>query len=640
MLRSLAFRVMYSVPMRRWLLACALLLLPMACKTTGIVQVRSLTVTGATHVDQVRLKSVLATRENSVVPLLGWHLPWTRTYEFDRARVEADLQRITAFYADRGFPDARIAQVDVTPNTKQTSVDVRIVVEEGDPVRLADVQVRGLDGLPANRAAQVRARLPLIVGAPRDRQLVTAAREGVLNAMRDEGYPYARVGAVEDAASGGRDVRVVLTAEPGPSAHFGEVQVAGNSRVERGIIERELTFKPGDLYRRSLVQESQRRLYGLELFQFVNIEVLEPERQSQTVRTRVTVADGKHHRVNFGAGYGTEEKARVDADYRHLNFLGGGRSAGAHARWSSLDRGLRLDVSQPHAFAPHLRLGADAQQWYTYTPAYHSTVTAAKATLTHRETQRLSWSLSVGSERSSSAIEQDVLDDPVLYADLIALGLDPTTRTQSGTLSAFGFDLQRNTTDNVLNAHRGTQLAVHAEEAGRLLPGTFNYYALAVDGRHYLPVGNRLVFATRLQLGAINAIGSGQAQVPFSKKYFLGGASSIRGWGRYEVSPLSGSGLPLGGNSLLAATTEARVRLSTSVGAVAFLDGGNVWASGHGFALNDLRYAGGAGLRYDTPVGPIRVDVGYQLNPIRNLAVDGSPQARRWRLHFSIGQAF
>jgi outer membrane protein assembly complex protein YaeT len=618
-----------------------LLCLSIGCKETDeTVVVHSLTFVGADHVDVARLKTALATRENMQVPIFGWQLPWTKKNAFVRSRFDADLQRITAFYADRGYPDARVTNADVKPNAKETEVDVTLTVDEGQPIRVVAVEFRGFESLPTPRLEQLKDRLPLVVGVSRDRQLVVAAHEAAVNALRDEGYPYARVSTGEDDGPDKREATITFTADPGPASQFGDIQITGNKTVSRVVIERELTFKRGDLYRRREVQDSQRRLYGLELFQFVNIEALDPESQNPVVNVRVTVAEGKHHRVNFGAGYGTEEKVRVDGEYRNLNFLGGARTAGAHARWSSLDRGLRLEANQPYFLTPKLSLEGEAQQWYTYTPAYHSTVSAAKLTLTHRESQRFSWSFSAASERSSSAIEPDVLNDPVLYADLIALGLDPTTGTQAGTLGSVGFDLQRNTTDNPLNAHRGFQIALHTEEAGRLLPGTFNYYAVSADTRLYLPIGARLVFANRLQAGAINAFGNSPAQVPFSKKYFLGGATSIRGWGRYEVSPLSGSGLPLGGNSLFAASSEARLSLTAHVGIVAFIDGGNVWARGRQTRLDDLRYAAGSGFRYDTPVGPIRVDVGYQLNPIADLLVGGQPQARRWRIHFSIGQAF
>ena len=141
-------------------------------------------------------------------------------------------------------------------------------------------------------------------------------------------------------------------------------------------------------------------------------------------------------------------------------------------------------------------------------------------------------------------------------------------------------------------------------------------------------------------MGNIRPVGSDPKNVPFSKKLFLGGATSIRGWGRFEISPLSASGFPIGGNSMLAFSEELRAILRGNLGGVLFLDVGNVWSKSFGFDLHDLRYAVGPGLRYQTPIGPIRFDVGYQLNPIPGLLVNGSEQRRRIRLHFSIGQAF
>jgi outer membrane protein assembly factor BamA len=251
----------------------------------------------------------------------------------------------------------------------------------------------------------------------------------------------------------------------------------------------------------------------------------------------------------------------------------------------------------------------------------------------------MSWAVSMTSEHDSSSIAPAVLNDPTLRNTLIALGLDPRTGEQNGTLNALGIDFQRSTSDNVLNAHRGYQIAFHAEEAGRLLPGTFNYYATSLDGRHYLPFSEKVVLASRLQLGNIRPVGLDQVNVPFSKKYFLGGATSIRGWGRYEVSPLS-EGVPIGGDSMFAFTEELRALVRGNFGGVLFFDAGNVWADSWGIRLGDLRYAVGPGLRYQTPIGPIRFDFGWQLNPTPELVVNGQPQHRRWRMHFSIGQAF
>lgn len=629
--------------MRSRLYTVAVLSLALAaasCKEEGAIRVHSLKFNGVKAVDAERLKEALATRASSKIP-------WGRKAYFDRSRFDADLKRIQAFYGDRGYPEARFTGFDVKLNDKQDAVDLVITINEGDPVRVSSLTFNGFEGIPPQHLNNLKSRVPLKVGAPRDRQLVVQTHEMAVNELKDHGFPYAKVATEETTPSGNdKESALTFTAEPGKLAHFGDVEIAGNKSVSDHVIQRQLTFKPGDLYQRSLVQDAQRRLYGMELFQFVNIEPLNQETQPESVPTRITVAEGKHQRVNFGVGYGTEERARVDSEYHHVNFLGGARSAGVHARYSSLDRGLRLDFNQPYFFWPHVSLGAEGQQWYTYTPAYRSSVRGAKLTLTHRESAQTSWAISLLSEFDSSTVDPDVLLDESLYTTLIALGLNPVTGEQRGTLNATGFDFQRSTADNVLNAHRGYQIAFHAEQAGRFVPGSFNYYAVSADGRHYLPVTDKITVATRLQLGNIrpfgtpDAAGSLEENVPFSKRYFLGGATSIRGWGRYEVSPLSQSGQPYGGDSMLAATVELRTPLKGKIGGVLFIDAGNVWADSWGIRFGDLRYAIGPGLRYQTPIGPIRFDFGYQLNPIPGLVVGGNDNPRRWRIHFSIGQAF
>lgn len=604
-----------------------------ACKEDGTVRVRSLEFRGMQAIDAAALRAVLATRVSSP-------LPWGRRSPFVRARFDADQRRIEAFYADRGFPDARVTGVDVKVNQAQTAVDLTVSVDEGRPVTLAEIRFAGFDVLQPDRLESLQGRVPLTTGAPRDRQKVLQAHELAVNELREQGFPYARVATAEDDGPDGKRATITFSATPGPRAHFGEVEIVGNKSVSQQAIRRQLTFRPGDMYRRSVVQTSQRQLYGMELFQFVNIELLDTDRQAPELRTRVTVAEGRHQRLNFGVGYGSDEKGRVEGEYHHVNFLGGGRTAGAHARWSSLDRGVRLDFNQPYFFDPHLSLGADAQQWRTFTPAYESQVLGGKATMTRRLTTRASWAVSLTSERNTSDISEAALDDATLVTSLIALGLDPNTKRQDGTLNAVGFDYERSTADNPLNARRGYQMTFHAEQAGRWLPGTFNYVALSSDVRHYLPIRARVVVANRIQVGNITAAADTPGNVPFARKFFLGGATSLRGWGRYEVSPLSDSGRPLGGNTILAFSSEVRAPITGSLGGVVFVDGGNVWPEARAVRLSDLRYATGLGLRYQTPVGPIRFDVGYQVNPIPGLLIDSGLQQRRWRIHFSIGQAF
>jgi outer membrane protein insertion porin family/translocation and assembly module TamA len=154
-----------------------------------------------------------------------------------------------------------------------------------------------------------------------------------------------------------------------------------------------------------------------------------------------------------------------------------------------------------------------------------------------------------------------------------------------------------------------------------------------------------------VRLGSIKATGetvaSGESDaiaiqtgVPYFKRYFLGGATSLRGWGRYEVSPLNSEGFPIGGLTSIEFAEELRFPIRGPLTGVAFVEGGAVAEDSWDFPIADLRYDAGAGIRYLTPIGPVRFDIGYQINPIPGLKIDGELQERRWRMHFSVGQAF
>lgn len=622
--------------MARPLLATLVLVLALVsagCREEGEIKVSSLELNGVESVDAGRLRDALQTRKGS------W-LPWGRKRYFDRRAFEADLQRIQAFYRDRGFPDARVTSFDVTLNERQDEVDLTITIAEGEPLRLAELRFEGFDVLAEGDRRDLREGLPLREGEPLDRQLAVASRERGVNLLRDEGYPYAEVALAEEPA-GPQRVILTLRADPGPIAYFGPIEISGQTSVGEYVIGRQLTYKPGDLFRRSDMRDSQRKLYGLELFEFVNIESREDRaRRATTIPTRVTVAEGDHRKVTFGVGYGTEEQARARVRWDHVNFFGGARHAGFEGKWSSLDRGIRTDFREPYFFHPELSLGFDGQAWQASERAYSANTLGGRASLTHQLGLRNRWSISLVNEYQRTRISNEALTDFTLRDELISLGLDPRTGQQDGTLSALAFDIARTTADDVLDVRRGYVLSGHVEQAGRWMWGSFNYFSVVGEGRHYLSLGRRLIVANRLRVGTIDPVDDRDDNVPFHKRYFLGGATSMRGWGRFELSPLSGAGLPIGGLSMIDGSAEVRTAVWGKVGLVGFLDYGNAWNDGWRFELGDLRYAAGPGLRYRTPIGPVRFDLGYQLNPLEGLLVNGEPQKRRWRMHFSIGQAF
>jgi outer membrane protein assembly factor BamA len=688
-------------PARRGLVLVLLLLAlapPPALAAPPRIVVHSFALRGVKHLSASEIKSVLATQATS------W-LPFARKHYFDRPQFDADLKRIVAYYVDHGFPDARIVSSDVKLNHAQNRVDLTVDVAEGRPIIVTTVAFRGFEELPAAEQQSLHARSSIKPGARLELAAVQATRQAAQNLLRDHGYAYATVTATEQRTNDPYAAGVTFTAEPGLQAYFGPITIVGNTTVSDQVVRRELLYKPGELFDRSLVLRSQRRLYDLELFRFVTIQMPRTGQPPATgkaagqeggapagaaespaaagqagtgqsggragteqagngqgragqsaasrastlppltaqnpseVPTRVVVAEGKPRRVNFSAGYGTEEKVRGEVQWHHYNFFGGGQTLGVRAKWSSLDRGVRADFTQPYVLGPNLSFNLEGHRWYDDEPAYSLTSSGAKATLTYRDRRSFTWSLGYVNEYENSRISSAALSDLSLRNDLIALGLDPVTGEQTGTLSALVLDAQRVTATNPLNPASGSFIWAHVEQAAHLVTGTYNYTNVSMDLRHYLPLGNRVVWANRARAGAIRPAGNRPSEVPFFKRYFLGGAESLRGWGRYEVSPLSG-GLPTGGFTMLEATSELRMILHGNLGAVAFLDLGNVWSDAWHVDLGTLRYDVGPGFRYRTPVGPVRIDVGYQLNPLPGLLVDGAPQTRRWRIHFSIGQAF
>ncbi len=633
---------------RRWacgLAASVMLVLAAACRDGEGVVIGHLAFEGVHQVSELELRLAVTTTGSS-------KLPWGQKTHFSKQEFSEDLKRLEAFYISRGFPDARVTSFRTKYNADKTQMDLTVVIDEGQPTVIDTVELIGFDALPASHLSSLRSRMALVPGQPRDRERVEVVRGMALDELRDHGYPAATVSIRERAGSAPRSVVVSYTAMQGTFARFGDVVVHGNTSVGADVIMRQLAFTRGDEFSLSAVKASQRRLYNLELFQFANVETEDAASTPGEVTIKITVIEAPHRRLTFGVGYGSEDHARVQANWRHVNFLGGARTAGVEGKYSSLDRGVRLSLTEP-AFGGGFSLAASGQSWYANTPAYtlHTSGlrlgllrSASRGELAAGQRALHSMSVTLAREYESYRVSDAALADRTFRPTLIALGLNPLTGEGAGTVSSVMADMQRNTVGNILDAKSGSLMSIHGEAAGRVLGGDFRFQEMTGEIRAYRSVSESIVLAAHARAGAISAGSDRDTSVPFFKRYFLGGATSLRGWGRFEVAPLTPDGLPIGGYSMLETSAEVRLtpNLKGAFGVVAFVDAGNVWNQSWRVYFNDLRSDAGVGLRYRTPVGPLRFDLAYQLKPIQDLVVlGGAPGAyRRWRFHFSIGQAF
>ena len=607
------------------------------------LKVRSLDIQGVSGLDVKQITDVLATRESGgLIPFLG------KDRYFNPRQFQADLYRIIAFLSDQGWPKARVTSVDIAKDEEHEAVDLTVHVDQGSPVLIDRVETYGFEVLDQEDQEAVQRRVSLAAGRRRVQGDVRTTRSRALSVLQERGYAYAHVSVLEAEGSQPGSVALYVIAEPGPQATFGRITVRGNDGVSDGRVKSLLTMKEGQQFRISRVAESQRRLYNREIFQFVTVNAEPTGPIGAPVPVDIVLTQAKPRRLSVTPGYGSEEKARITTTLRHLNFFGGARTAQTTLRWSSLDRGVRASFEEPSLFRRGLSFSVGAQYWYANEPAYEQTTKGGRVTFAkqyersdrvRRHQSLTTFSTTLVNEWEDYTISEAALEDPTFYDDLIALGLNPQTGQGTGQLIAMAFDVQHNTTPNLLDARAGYLLQLHLEQAGQWLPGDWNYREYTAEARKYQRVGN-VVLAGRARVGTIDAPGILARNVPFFKRYFLGGSASLRGWGRFEVSPLTLTGNPIGGHSMFESSGEVRIPAFGQLSAVLFVDAGNVWYESFDINLDDLRVNVGPGLRYRTPIGPVRVDFGYQLTRIENLLIDGEPEPRRWRIHFSIGQAF
>jgi translocation and assembly module TamA len=500
-------------------------------------------------------------------------------------------------------------------------------------VTAAEVRLEGFDVLPVAVRENLEEELALRPQTTLTGEVEERTGERAVEILQNHGFPYAQVGIAREPIDA-TSVRVVVRAQPGTLGYFGPIDIAGNRRIDDSIIRRRLAYAPGDLFRRSSIERTQRRIGSLGLFKSVEIRAHDIDLQPAEVPTLITVEEQSPWQWNLSASYAAGERLGFDARVSHLNFLGAARRLDLQGRVSRIERMGEVALTQTEAWHPALSLSLQARHREIDEHSFFVLSRGGQAAVSWQWTRAFSTTLSYASafERSD-----------------VSAGLDPFLGLQDGMLNAWSIDLddrrvQPDPQAGLLVSNIDTPpvqtMSLHVEQAGRWMPGTFNYFNLIGDARRYHRMfDDRLMLAGRVRYGAIDPAHV-EGDVPLLKRFFLGGSNEMRGWGVYELSPLSAAGEPVGGKSMLTATGEVRFRILPRLTGALFFEAGNVWHDPWAVHLNDLLYDAGPGLRLATPFGLIRIDFGYQLKPLEGLRIDGEPQRSRWRFNFGLGEAF
>jgi outer membrane protein insertion porin family len=597
-------------------------------------------ISGNTQVPEGDLRSRMRTREPSMFSIF-------RRPKLDRAQIERDVAQLEAYYHSIGFPEARVRLDRVEYVEKDRFANVYIVVDEGEATRVVGVRFDGDLLMPES---ELRKDLLLKRGAPYNASLLATDVYRIKGKYFDRGY--LGVAVLDSALIDSAGVHIRFFIEPGTQLSVGEIVIEGNRLVRRGVIEKEIELKPGEVCRFNRVLKTQRNLFETGLFTVVDVVPENIDPIDRTVDIRIRVRERKSSWIEAGFGVGNLLGSRVFAEWGTRNLAGTGRTLRFKAQYAfDLFEGDEFDLNK-----------------------FQITNTFYRYDVVFQQRRFLGLKLGIGLnafiERDGTVPDLEIKTigyalgtarDFGRHSELITgLSFEEITRRPEGIPEeksrshSFGVTASRDARDFLLDPHRGEYRVVSGEIAGGILGGDNDYYKLTGNFQRYRGMGGTSVFAWRTRVGYGNAYGRSD-QVPVESRYFLGGANSVRGYSEATLGPsttdANGDPRYLGGQFLLLANVEARFPLPLLArwnfsGAI-FLDGGNVYSdvsdvTGSGFRLTsnpdetlvtDFRYGVGAGIRYNTPVGPIRLDYGYPLKP--DPATD-----RNGRWYFSLGQIF
>lgn len=599
-----------------------------------------------------------------------------RRDHLDPFAVDVDRERIEAYYRERGYFEARTVAADVTPargpRDAPTGVDVRFVVEEGAPTRTRAVDVTGLPAAAAALQARVQAQLP--IGAVFDHRAYLQAKRDLEDELRQRGYAWADVAGRVEVDRRTHEAHVRLETDPGPAARFGHVDVQGQERVSARAVVLHTGIRPDAPFDPAAVDAARGRLYALGVFSSVRVDYLPRSDDPAVADVHVQLRESQRNDLHLGVGLGLDfyrTDVHASATYLRRSWLGGLRTLALRLEpawvavptfWSAQRTGPALDAEarfvQPDWPLPLGRLsvavGYDLGVEYAY--QYHGPRASVGL-------ERGFWrdNLLVGVSYNFQFL-QLFAAEPVLLADPALAGrlFGYTDPYRIGWLQQ---DVAIDLRDHRLAPHAGGYAGISLEEGGAWAGGAFQYEKIVPDVRGYAPLGSRVTLAGRFVFGQLFAqrdLGS-----PITRRFYLGGPSSQRGFNYERLSPQVPSGqagvspIPIGGDQMVVVSAELRVDVVRLFGqwltVAAFADGGDVGAPACSSSANcptaartsvdwsDLHWAAGGGLRYATPIGSVRADLGVRLNRLAPFEASGAPNpdpGQRFAFHLSLGEAF
>ncbi|MCW9049882.1 MAG: outer membrane protein assembly factor BamA [Deltaproteobacteria bacterium] len=571
------------------------------------VLIRELKFVGNTVFDKGDLIDEIETRER-------WFLSWiTGRGAYLEDTMEIDIERIKAAYHDKGYQDVKVKPAQLTL-VDDKYLDILIEIDEGAQYRVGQVKVSG------DLMYTEEKLLRLVKLQPGDVFSRAVLRESILaltDLYADNGYAYANVAPLTSKDKKQLLIDLNLEVEQGTQVFVERIKIHGNTKTRDKVIRREIPLVEGDLFSAKKVKDANRRVRNLGYFDEVNVTNKPGSEDNQTILD-VGVTERPTGTFSIGLGYSSVDKLIAQGSVTQDNFLGRGLKLSVSGSLGSTSTTYSLGISDPYFLDTYWTLGFELYKSEREYDDYDDYRTGGAIRAGHPVSRNSKLFLTYRYE------QKEILNiDPLVVSPII---LDAEGES---TLSSITAEWVRNSTDFYQDPSRGGITKISLEYAG--LGGTDNFVKSIASHRHFFPLFWGTVFSVHGEAGYV--VETADEEVPLGEKFYLGGIRTLRGFKTREVGPQDSTGEFIGGEKMAYFNFEYLFPIAKDLGlkGVLFYDTGNAWTDDEEY-FSDMRNAVGAGIRWLSPLGPLRFEWGYNLSPRDN--------EKKSVFEFTIGKAF
>ncbi|MCB0326824.1 MAG: outer membrane protein assembly factor BamA [Bdellovibrionales bacterium] len=552
--------------------------------------------------------------------------------------VEEDMSRfqdgLISYYNENGFLEAKVGEAIVAIDPEENEASVKFSIDEGQAYILKFFQVSGNRHLSKKSIVKV---LDLKSGNAIDPIRMRLKLDSLRKEYQKLGFKYAKIDRVDMKLFSPGEVIYPIHIEEGPRIQIGNIYVKGNYTTKEKVIVRDLTFTSGDYYNPNKIRESRRNLLRLGFFSSVVIQERNRFGDSNIEDIIITIEERKKRSLVIRPGISTDDGARLSTSLGYANIAGTGRSATLSGRISKRIQNYRI---------------LEHRLVFTYLEPNVLGLFDGKFNYIDERIEEIQFdidrkSLILGIEKSYFSWMRNTLQWEIEFRnpfnedpDVVLSPFDQS-KARFGSVSSFiDFDFR----DNLLNASRGSFHRIRFDVFDHSFLSDAEFLRLNIRNSFYIPIYNRIRSVLALRVGFAKTYGKtkkqGITQIPIEKRFRLGGNDSLRGFSKNCVGGLdssvaencSSSALTQapGGNSYFNYLYEILFPMTENLDLALFTDGGNAYSSNRGFNVFDIRNSIGFGFRYNTFVGPLRIDFGFPI--------DRRSGESAFEFHLSVGQ--